>query len=58
MINEEGNPQYKYYYYDVEGLISSMTKVIKMFQTPGDKTDPNENEETKTPLPTEEKTEL
>lgn len=43
MINEAGNPQYKYYYYDVDGILSSMNNVVKMIQSGSE--DGNDNQE-------------
>jgi hypothetical protein len=44
VINEGGNPQYKYYYYDAEAILTSMKNVLKMLhQKPEDIIDQNEN---------------
>ncbi|OXA51059.1 Thioredoxin domain-containing protein 12 [Folsomia candida] len=36
VINTEGNPQYKYYYYDVDGIMTSMNGVVKKLLSPLD----------------------
>jgi hypothetical protein len=33
ITNEEGNPSYKYYYFNVNDIISSMKKVIDMYKS-------------------------
>jgi len=63
VINEYGNPQYKYYYYDVESMMSSMKKVIEMFQGPADTVDKNAAEDatkkqTNDSIESKDKTEL
>jgi hypothetical protein len=32
-VNQDGNPKYKYYYYDADSVAASMRKVAKSFRS-------------------------